>query len=226
MDKVEVVIIDDEPIAIKIIISHLEKLDTFLVKKTFTNAIEAISFLAQNKVGLLFLDIEMPGINGLEFYKSLVNPPKTIFTTAHRNYAVDAFDLDVVDYLLKPISFDRFLKAVNRFFDQKNELVKQNETPELSITIKADKKTYKISQKDILYIEGLDDYLKIHTTSTSIISYYRMHQILDILSDSFVQIHRSYIINKKFVTAFTAAHVEMDNMKLPIGRTYRTKMNF
>jgi len=224
--RYKVIIIDDEPIAIKVIENHLKKLEQFEIVHSFTNALEAIPELHSNTIDLLFLDIEMPGIKGLDFLKSLTNAPKTIFTTAYRDFAVEAFDLDVIDYLLKPVSFDRFLKAINRFLKETEiNQTKENNPEEKYIQLKADKKIYKLNIDDILYIESLDDYIQVHTKSQKIISYERMRVMEERLRDKkFVRIHRSFLINKKYITAYSQAFVELGELKLSIGRTYKDKV--
>lgn len=224
--KYNVILIDDEPIALDVVSNHLQQFDNLDIAGKFTNAVDAIPLLHKQAVDLIFLDIEMPGISGINFLKSLQNPPYIIFTTAYRNYAVEAFDLEVIDYLLKPISFDRFLRALNRFFAQ----IEQKRQPITDVSLnyiikfKADKKIYKINANDILYIEGMDDYIKVNTTEQKIVVYQRMHNIEKELDSSiFVRIHRSFIVNIQNVSAYSTSHVEIGKNKLPIGRTYRHK---
>ncbi len=228
MKKFKTIIIDDEPIAIDIIKRHLEQLSNFEIVASFTNALDSLALLHNQHIDLLFLDIEMPGITGLEFAKSLPRHTSVIFTTAYRNYAVDAFDLEVIDYLLKPISFDRFLRAINRFYAQHNaspsELLPLD-TQEQIIEVKADKKTYKVRVNEILYIESVEDYVKIHTTSQRLLIHTRMHQIESMLDKNiFVRIHRSYLINKKHISAYSSTYVEIGEQNIPIGRTYREEV--
>ncbi|MBS3774433.1 MAG: response regulator transcription factor [Bacteroidales bacterium] len=220
------IIIDDEPIAIKVIRDHLENFSNVECLQGFTKALDAIEVLNKEDIDLLFLDINMPGISGVEFLKSLHFPPKVIFTTAYRNFAVDAFELDALDYLVKPISFERFLKAMNKFFASMQQKVNQPQTPQdkkkAYIVLKADKKNHKISLDDILYIESLDNYIKVHTTETSIICYERLSGIEKELPGSdFIRIHRSYIINLNKVDVFTASYIEIGDMNFTIGRNYK-----
>ena len=169
--KIKCLAVDDEPLAIRVIESHIEKLNDVELVAKCSNAIEAFEVLKSKHVDLVFLDIQMPELTGIEFLKSLSNPPLIIFTTAFRNYAIEAFDLDVLDYLLKPISFDRFLKAINKYYGRVEE--KHHELKNLSvgsmptkdhIFIKQNKTMLKVFLSDILYIESLKDYVKIHTT--------------------------------------------------------------
>ncbi|HAF29500.1 MAG TPA: DNA-binding response regulator [Bacteroidales bacterium] len=223
--KYKCIIIDDEPIAIKVIQEHLENFKNMECIHGFTKAIDAIEILSKKKVDLLFLDINMPGISGIEFLKSLSKPPKVIFTTAYRNFAVDAFELDAIDYLVKPISFERFLKAINKFLI----LEKKPETERLEkeqikdyIILKSDKKNYKIPFKDILYIESLDNYIKVYTSDFSIICYESLSGIEKELPDSdFIRIHRSFIVNYSKVEVFTSAFVEIAGRRFTIGRNYK-----
>ncbi|MEA2106524.1 MAG: LytTR family DNA-binding domain-containing protein [Bacteroidota bacterium] len=217
------VIIDDEPIAIRVIQEHLGKFESFDCLGSFTKAIDAIAVLNNEAIDLLFLDINMPGISGIEFLKSLAHPPKVIFTTAYRNFAADAFDLDALGYLLKPISFERFLKSINKFLST-SQLPKQkmNETEHKDyIILKADKKNHKIKYVDILYIESLDNYIKLYTTEASIICYESLANLEKELPNQFLRIHRSYIVNVSKVDVFTSSYVEIDKRRFTIGRNYR-----
>lgn len=226
--KYKCIIIDDEPIAIKVIQEHLEKFENIECIKGFTKAIDAIEILNKEKIDLLFLDINMPGISGIEFLKSLINSPKVIFTTAYREFAIDAFELNAVDYLVKPISFERFLKAINKFLSQaqSNQKTENIEIQEKDyIVLKADKKNYKIRYSDILFIESLDNYIKVHTSDYSIICYEKLSGIEKELPISeFIRIHRSYIINLAKVGVFTSAYVEIGDRKFTIGRNYKDEV--
>lgn len=219
------IIIDDEPIAIKVIRDHLENFNNVECLQGFTKAMDALDVLNKKDVDLLFLDINMPGISGVEFLKSLHTPPKVIFTTAYRNFAVDAFELDALDYLMKPISFERFLKSMNKFFVsmQQQELPSaQQDQKKEYIILKADKKNHKIPLDNILYIESLDNYIKVHTKGSSIICYESLSAMVKELPESdFIRIHRSYIINLNKVDVFTASYVEIGNMNFTIGRNYK-----
>jgi DNA-binding LytR/AlgR family response regulator len=219
------IIIDDEPIAIRVIQSYLEKLEEFEVLGAFTNALDALKVLHAQPVDLLFLDIQMPGINGMEFFRSINHPPKVVFTTAFRNYAADAFDLDALDYLLKPIPFDRFLKAINKFLDQKTaESIPDNKIDDNPfIIVKSDKRNHKLKVADILYIESLDDYIKIHIQNKSLVCYLRLNAIEEQLGNTdFARVHRSFLVNLRHVSAFTHYELELAGTKIPVGRKYRS----
>ncbi len=218
------IIIDDEPIAIRVIKSYVEKLDDFKVLGAFSNALDALKILHAQPIDLLFLDIQMPGINGMEFFRAIKHPPKVIFTTAFRNYAADAFDLDALDYLVKPIPFDRFLKAINKFLDQKAaESNQENKTDDDQfIIVKSDKKNHKLKVADILYIESLDDYIKIHFHQKALVCYLRLSAIEEQLNNTdFTRVHRSFIVNVRHVSAFTHFQVEIAGKLIPVGRKYK-----
>jgi DNA-binding LytR/AlgR family response regulator len=223
--KFSCIIIDDEPIAIRVISSYLEKFEEFKNLGGFTNAIDALKILHQQKVDLMFLDIQMPGINGLEFIKSITKPPKVIFTTAYRNYAADAFEVDALDYLVKPIPFERFLKAINKFLDHQKRIEKEEHTGNepIFIVLKSEKKNHKIKVDDILYIESLDDYVKVHTAQGKLLCYTRLTALESQLLhfDNIQRIHRSFMVNTKHITAFTHCNVSIGEKQIPIGRTYR-----
>ncbi len=223
--KYKSIIIDDEPIAIRVIQEHLEKFENIECIKGFTKAIDAIEILNKEKIDLLFLDINMPGISGVEFLKSLTNPPKVIFTTAYRNFAVDAFELNALDYLVKPISFERFLKSINKFLSNtktENNISKEEQVKKDFIVLKSDKKNYKIRFTDILYIESLDNYIKVHTNDLSIVCYERLTGIeKELPTSKFIRIHRSYIINLTKVDVFTSSYVEINDRRFAIGRNYK-----
>ena len=218
------IIIDDEPIAIRVIQSYIERLDDFKIVGAFTNALDALKILHAQSVDLLFLDIQMPGINGMEFFRSINHPPKVIFTTAFRNYAADAFDLDALDYLLKPIPFDRFLKAINKFIDQKSaETTQENKTDnDQFIVVKSDKKNHKLKVADILYIESLDDYIKIHLQQKALVCYLRLSAIEALINNAeFIRVHRSFLVNLVHVSSFTHFQVEIAGKRIPVGRKYK-----
>lgn len=223
--KYKCLIIDDEPIAIDIIEEHLEAFDQFEIKGKFTKATEAIAAINAGNIDLLFLDINMPGISGINFLKTLSHPPAVIFTTAYREFAVDAFELDAIDYLLKPIAFERFMKAINKFLTVQSSPQKTQEQMPVqqdSIIIKSNKKNYKIAHGEILFIESMDNYVKVHTNDQTLVCYEKLTDLeTELPSHKFLRIHRSYIINLNKVTAFTTAFVEIEGHQLNIGRNYR-----
>ena len=179
------IIVDDEPIAIRVIASYLEKIPNIDVVAKCSNAMEALDVLRNNAIDLIFLDIQMPQITGIDFLKTLNHPPKVIFTTAYRDYAIEAFDLEVVDYLLKPIPFDRFLKAVNKYYTQnESSLMTLNKGTDNSndfIYVKSERKVVKVYLKDIVYIESLKDYVKVHTPQKLIVTKQLISQFENVL---------------------------------------------
>ncbi|WP_297092369.1 LytTR family DNA-binding domain-containing protein [uncultured Draconibacterium sp.] len=224
-------IIDDEPIAIRVIRKHLSVFSDFGVVAECSNALEALPILQQETIDLIFCDIQMPQLTGIDFIRSLSHPPKIIFTTAYRDYAVDAFELNVVDYLLKPISFERFTKAINHFLEQEVQPKEMPHSDDLSaktrdfIFLKADKKHYKINLSDILYFESLGDYVIAHTAGNKIISKERISHLAETLpARRFIQIHRSYIVSIDKIQSLGPGFVEIKNKKLPVGRNYKADL--
>lgn len=224
--KYTCVVIDDEPIAIRIINTYLDKIDEIETIGSFTNAFDAIRVLNSKKTDLIFLDINMPGINGIDFLKSIPNPPEVIFTTAFREYAADAFDVNALDYLVKPVSLERFLKSVNKFLEKKKAVydpdVNLNNENDY-IILKSDKKNYKVRFEEIMYIESLDDYIKVHTLNNRLVCYMRLSALEKEFAGckNIIRIHRSYIVNTNYVQVFTSYNVEINNKKIPIGRYYK-----
>ncbi len=223
--KIKCLIVDDEPLAIKLIKNHLKHFKQFEIIAECENAIEASQVLQNNTVDLLFLDIQMPEINGIDFLKSLTKRPKIIITSAYKEFAIDGFNLDVLDFLLKPISLDRFFKAINKFLDTTNvnrDTVFINENKLDDLFIKDNNKTYRINPLDILYIEGMREYIKIITNTENVITKSSLARFYDQLpKELFIRIHKSFIINIKKVKAFTALNVEINSKKIPIGRSYK-----
>lgn len=229
MEKVKCLIVDDEPIAAQVIQNYLEKLEAFEIVKICNNALNAFEYLQSNPVDLVFLDIQMPKISGLEFLKALQNPPKVIIVTAYREYAYEGFELDVVDYLLKPVSFDRFLKAINKYNSIINDTIQSINDSDYGyksanefIWVRADRKNVKIGIDDINYIEGLKDYVKIFVKDNMIISKIPLKKMEQKLpADRFIRIHRSYLISATKITAFNNDGIEIGPNMLPIGKNYK-----
>lgn len=228
--KTRCLIVDDEPLAIEAINMLIEKFDSLKTVAMCTDAIQAFDTLRSSRIDLMFLDIQMPEMTGLEFLKSLKNPPKVIFTTAYREYAIQAFDLDVVDYLLKPISFERFMQAINKYFESVPNpiiLAEQhltNNTSDEYFFVKADKKNIKIKYKDVLYIESIKDYVKIVCRGKTIISKILIGNLIEKLpSQLFLRIHRSYIVYIPNIEAFSSILVEVPGKEIPIGRNYKNE---
>jgi two-component system, LytTR family, response regulator len=225
MKKVRCLLVDDEPLAISLLEKHIAQIDFLEAAGTCQNALKALESLKKNQIDLMFLDIRMPAINGIEFLKTLRYPPKVIITTAYRDYAIEGYDLDIIDYLLKPITFDRFFKAIERYLRANEPLspppAAQVDEP-ASIYIKSGYRSVRINTEDILYIESLKDYIKIVTSTETITAKYRISDVETNLSNKgFLRIHRSYIVNLKQVTAFTPNDIEIGKIEIPIGESYK-----
>jgi DNA-binding LytR/AlgR family response regulator len=212
--------IDDEPLALKLVIEYASRIPFLSLEKTFTNPDEAKAWLLQNEVDLLFLDIQMPDINGLQFYKSLVKKPPVIFTTAYSEYAVDGFNVDAVDYLLKPFEYDRFLKAVFKAREYL-EFLNNQELQMASIFVKVDYQLMKINLKDVELIEGLDDYIRIHIKPKPVLTLMTLKSLQEKLpSNEFVRIHRSYIVPASKIESFGKSKVKVAGKEIPVGSSY------
>ena len=189
--NIKCIIIDDEPSSQNVLKSFIDKIDYLEVLQICNNALEALDFLKNNTVDLFFLDINMPHLSGISFYKSLKNPPKVIFTTAYSEYALEGFEVEAIDYLLKPFYFERFVKAVSKV-----KTLNDNKTD--YILLKSDKKLHQIKTDDIYFIEGLGDYIKVHLKDAYLVTYKSLTKMNDLLPKSdFIQVHKSFIINKK-----------------------------
>lgn len=226
------IIVDDEPLARDVLRRYIAKLPILHLSGECSNAIDALIFLQNNPVDLIFLDIRMPELLGTEFVQALKHPPKVIFTTAFKEYAVDGFDLDAIDYLLKPIRFERFLKAVNKAFPKENNQlqleeisVAERKTGTDFIYVRVDRKLVKIELADLLYIESAGDYVKLFTKEKTFISRQTISSIEAMLSGKeFVRIHRSYIISINKIKSVTNELVEIGNKELPVGKLYRNSL--
>ena len=228
--KTRCLIVDDEPLARELIRGHIQKLENFEIVAECDNAMKAMDVIRNHSVDLMFLDIKMPQMTGIEFLKTLKRPPRVIITTAYSQYALDGFELDVVDYLMKPVTFERFFKAVNKFF--------QSGTPEnvefeagngrnqdAFIYVKENKRIIKIYLKEIDFIEGLNEYIRIHTDNRRVVVKSSLQSIENKLpSDQFIRIHKSYIVSIPRIRAFNATTIELENAKLRIGRNYKNQV--
>jgi DNA-binding LytR/AlgR family response regulator len=228
--QIKCIIVDDEPMARDVVRRYIQKISTLKLIGEFGNAIEATIFLQEQSVDMIFLDIKMPQLSGTEFVRSLRNVPKIIFTTAHKEYAHEGFELDVIDYLLKPIRFDRFLRAVNKAFPQKLQEVEvitsfaseENKPATSFIYLRVDRKMIKVLLDDILYIESDKDYVKVFTEKGFIITRQTIASVEAMLSESqFIRVHRSYIVSLNKLKSYTAETVEIGNKEIPIGKLYR-----
>ena len=215
--------VDDEPLALNIIKNYVSQIPFLKLQKTFSDGISVIEYLSSNEVDLIFLDIEMCGISGTQLLKTLIKKPKVIVTTAYRDYAIEAFDLEVTDYLLKPFSFERFLIAVERIRNLISE--NQNHTNEKEyIFVKCDGKMIKVNFNDILYIEALNEYISIKTNSVKLITLQSMKNIEKALPISkFARIHKSFIVSLSKIDFIEGQFIVIANKKLPIGNMYKNK---
>lgn len=226
--KLQCLLVDDEPEALEVLESYVELVENLELAEKCENALQAFQILQEKPIDVIFLDIKMPKLLGTDFVRSLRNPPKVIFTTAYREYALDGFDLDVVDYLLKPIPFERFLKAVSRLTKPENStsgIEKEMFLPnkDTFLYFRADRKMIKVFTKDILYVESLKDYVKIITNNAKpLVVKQAISSLEEMLPDShFVRIHRSYLVAIDKVKTYTSTHVEIEEKELPIGRLFQ-----
>jgi len=220
-------IVDDEPVARDILESHLQKVDAVNVVATCKNAIEAFNEINANQIDLIFLDINMPEISGLSFAKSINKNIKVIFTTAYREYAIDGFNLQAVDYLLKPISFERLLQAVNKYLGENPSEIIENSSeiiPEKNdfIFVRSDRKMVKINFSEINYVESFSDYIKFHLNDKVIITRETISSIeAKLPKTDFLRVHRSFIVSISKIESFTNEFVEVNNKAIPISRSYK-----
>lgn len=228
--KIKCIIIDDEPLAQNVIEKYVSTLESFELVCKCKNAIEAISYLQQNIVDVMFLDINMPDLSGIEMLKTLKYFPQVIITTAFSEYALESYEYEVVDYLLKPISFERFLKAVNRLKININKENISNQTQYIEnkqkhVFLKSNKVTHKIKLADISYIEGCGNYLKVVTPSKNIMIYEKMNTFEQMLTDTnFIRIHKSYIIAFDKIEQIEGNTIEILKKTIPIGRMYKKNL--
>lgn len=219
MSKVKCIIIEDEPLAAKVLTDYIAAVHFLELQRTFKDAILASEFLLSNQTDLIFLDIHLPKLKGMAFLKTLVNPPAVIVTTAYHQYAVEGFNLNVTDYLLKPFEFERFLTAVNKVNAEQKRSV-----PEVKdfIFVNVQKRKVKVLFSEILYIESQREYIRIVTTRGEYLSKMSTNEIEDLLPEQiFKRIHRSFIVSVNQIDAYTAEIVEIKGIPIPIGRGYK-----
>ncbi|MEM1120466.1 MAG: LytTR family DNA-binding domain-containing protein [Bacteroidota bacterium] len=225
MPKIRCLIVDDEPPAVELLEKYVSMIDQLELVGKSHSAVKAFDFVKAQQVDLLFLDIQMPVLNGIDFIKTLKSPPAVILTTAYREYALDGYDLDIIDYLLKPIAFDRFLKAVDRY---QHRAVKRQ--PQISsekvipnyLFFNVNRTHHKILLEDILYVESLKDYVRIHTKNKPLVVKGNLGSMMKKLPQQrFVRIHRSFAVALAYVSADNQTVVTIGTVRLPIGETYR-----
>ena len=224
MSKINCIIIEDEPLAVKNLSKYISQVPFLELKQTFKNAILAADYLRDNNTDLIFLDIHLPKLSGLDFLKTLTHPPAVIITSAYHQYALEGFNLNVTDYLLKPFSFERFFIAVNKVKTAQTEKQKQDESEETKdfIFLNVQKKKVKILFPEIVYVESQRAYIKIVTTKNEYISKMTTQEMEALLPENlFKRIHRSYIVSINKIDSYTSEMVEVNGISLPIGRGYR-----
>ncbi|MBC7851738.1 MAG: response regulator transcription factor [Chitinophagaceae bacterium] len=227
MSKLTCIIIEDEPLAVKILVEYISQVHFLELKESFKDAILATEYLRDNEVDLIFLDIHLPRLKGMAFLKTLVHPPAIIITTAYHQYAVEGFNLNVTDYLLKPFEFNRFLTAVTKVKGNKGGHEPKEQLPEVKdhIFLNVQKKKVKILFSEIIYVESQREYVKIKTIKGEFISKMSTHEIERMLpANLFKRIHRSYIISISKIDSYTAELIELNGIVLPVGRGYREGM--
>ncbi len=221
---------DDEPPAREIIRRYIEQVPTLELAGECGNALEAFSFLQQGSADLIFLDIRMPQLSGIDFLKSLKNRPKVIFTTAYTEYALHGYELDVVDYLVKPIPFERFLRAVDKAVGQLPAPVSRSAAPatgapESFVYFRVDRKMVKVMLSDILYIESMKDYVRVFTTEGMLITKQSLSSVEAMLPDTgFIRVHRSFIVSINGIRSFNAETIETAKAAIPIGKLYKNNV--
>jgi DNA-binding LytR/AlgR family response regulator len=224
MPDIKCIIIEDEPLAAKVLADYIASVPFLQLEGTFKDAILATDYLRDHQTDLIFLDIHLPKLKGMAFLKTLTNPPAIIVTTAYHQYAVEGFNMNVTDYLLKPFDFERFLVAVTRVKTIQKEKLEQGESREAKdyLFINVQKKKVKILFSEIVYIESQREYIKITTTRKEYISKMSTHEIEELLpAHLFRRIHRSFIISLSKIESYTAEEVEVNGVSIPIGRGYR-----
>jgi two-component system, LytTR family, response regulator len=224
--------IDDEPLALDLLKDYTDKIPFMKLERTFTNPIEGLSYLQENKVDLVFLDVELPYLSGIEFVKCLQSRPQVIFTTAYEKYALAGYDLEITDYLIKPIIFERFLKAGNKAYsrnklnrngtEHKEVPIPEKENQHDFIMVKTGYNTINVNLNDILYIEGLKDYIKIHTPGKTILTLNSLKRLQEILPENrFIRVHRSFIVALQKIDSIQRNRIVIGKTFVPVGENYK-----
>jgi len=227
--EIKCLIVDDEDLALNVLEKYIATIPTLKLAGRCDNAIEAITFLHTHEIDLLFLDLNMPELSGLEMLKTLQKPPKVIITTAYAEYALESYDYGVVDYLLKPIKLERFIKAVNKVVElsPKNsaDTSSENTIEGKTIFVKEDQTMYGVVTNEILYIEAYGNYLKVHTKDKTFLTRETMHHFSEQLPENyFIRIHKSFIINQRKIQRISGNIVHIDEKEIPIGNTYKNEL--
>ena len=227
MKKLNCIIVDDEPLAQEVLERHISSISELILVKKCGNALEAFEVLHTEPVDLIFLDITMPVISGIDFLRSLRKSPAVIITSAYPEFAVQGYELDVTDYLVKPISMERFMKAVNKVIDKFHSTSVPSPSQAVRVDymfVKSDQKLIKIKFADIEYIEGMKDYVKIYTKEKMIVTLHTMKFFEASLPKEFLRVHKSYIINLDGIKSIAGNEVELRNIKIPIGSSYKDNL--
>ena len=228
---IKCIIVEDELLAQDVIKTHLQKIDKLELAGIFRNAPEAMEALRTQDIDVMFLDIRLPGMNGISLLRALPDPPLVVLTTAYAEYAAESYDLNVIDYLLKPISFERFSKAIDKIIQGRLYTPAQKEqdkSPVDHIFIKSSNKFFKVNFSEIVYVEGMKDYVKIHTSDYTLITHQTMNEIERTLpSRQFMRVHKSYIVAVAFIKSIYGNSIELEKKTIPIGINYKDAvMNF
>lgn len=232
--NIRCLIVDDEPLAVRLISSYIQQVPGLEIAAACNNAIDAFKILGEQKIDLMFLDIKMPKLIGTDFLRSISNPPKVIFITAYRDYALDGYELDIVDYLLKPVSFTRFMKAVSKAtklisldnnFSSKN--TESNNNEDSFLYFKINKEMQKVLLHEILFIESSKEYVKLHLENGKpILVKQSISSLQKLLSPHrFLRVHRSYIVTIEKISSYNSTYITIDNQKIPIGRLYKNEVS-
>ena len=225
---IKCIIVEDEILAQQVIESHIQKTGRFELVAVCNNALEARAVLDKNEIDLIFLDIQLPGMTGLNFLRSLPDPPLVVLTTAYSEYALESYEFNVIDYLLKPVSFERFCKTINKIADGRLFSQPAKELPAQQgdhIFIKSTNKFFKVNFSEIIYIEGMKDYLKIHTADYRLVTHQTMNEMEQLLpAKQFMRVHKSYIIALTHIKTIYGNTIEIDKASIPIGINYKEKV--
>ena len=224
MTKIRAIIVDDEPLAQQVIVQYTKDIPSLEIVGSCNNAMEANTLLTNEEIDLMFLDVNMPRISGIDFLKNLTKPPMVILTTAYTDYALEAFELNILDYLKKPFAFDRFFKAIQKAEEQLALFNNQseNEVEDDFIFIKSNKKTIRVNFTDIYFIEGLGDYIKVHLQGQHLVTNLSMKKMEELLpSNDFFRIHKSFLIRLDKIEALVGNMVEINGQKIPVGNNFR-----
>ena len=225
---IKCIIVEDEALAQNVLQSHLQKINRFELVAICNNALEAREVLNKQDIDLMFLDIQLPGMTGLNFLRSLQSPPLVVITTAYAEYAVESYEFNIIDYLLKPVSFERFSKAIDKIVDGRlfTQVAKEKESlPADHIFVKSNSKFFKVNFSEIIYIEGMKDYLKIHCRDYKLVTLQTMSEMEKILPvNQFIRVHKSYIIALAHVKSIYGNSIEMEYETIPVGINYKDKV--